>query len=166
MILKKLYSYEALTTSCSFVSVYHLSQRLHSSCCISFQMGFSPCPCTVTGGTCQQMNKVPSWRRGLFQSLLNVNNRLLLPPCSRYRCSVWINPSFLRSRKARRTVDCDNFKSRAMVGIAGQHSPSLLARSARYAYTVTALCGRSEWYIESSLLVVSTSCIWNRLSCS
>ena len=126
----------------------------------------SPCPSTVTGGTCQQIGIVPSWRRGLFQLFLNVNNRLLLPPCSRYRCSVWIHPSFLRSCRARRTVDCDNFNSRAMVGIAGQHSPSLLARSARYAYTVTARCGRSEWYIESSLLVVSTSCIGNQFSIS
>lgn len=63
-----------------------------------------------------------------FRSLYS---KLLLPPLERYRCSVWSKPAFRRSRSALRTVDWDNFNSVAMVGIAGQHSPSLLALSER-----------------------------------
>ena len=59
------------------------------------------------------------------------NNKLLLPPLSRNRWSVCSSPCFRRSCNARRTVDSDSFKSRAIVGIAGQQTPFLLARSAR-----------------------------------
>ena len=64
-----------------------------------------------------------------YYSSLNI--KLLMPPLLRYRCSVVSSFSFFRSFIARLTVDCESFRSRAIVGIAGQHSPVLFARSKR-----------------------------------
>ena len=53
------------------------------------------------------------------------------------------NPAFSRSRTPRRTVLSDIFSSLAMVGMAGQHTPSLFALPRRYRYTAMARLGRS-----------------------
>ena len=55
----------------------------------------------------------------------------LFPPLVRYRCSVFITPAFFKSAIALFTVDLDSFISSAMVGIAGQHTPSLFALSSK-----------------------------------
>lgn len=58
-------------------------------------------------------------------------SKLLHPPFSRYRCSVFINPAFFKSFIARWTVDSESFRSLAMVEIAGQQMPELLALADR-----------------------------------
>lgn len=88
------------------------------------------------------------------------NNRLLFPPFSRYLCSVSISPAFRRSFNALRVVDSESFKSLAMVGIAGQQTRSLFARSARYMYTDIALWGRSIRYSFVTLIILSTPFLW------
>ena len=73
----------------------------------------------------------------------NRYSKLLLPPFSRYRCSVRIRPAFRRSDNALRVVDSESFRSLEIVGMEGQQVFSLLARSDRYMYTEMALWGRS-----------------------
>lgn len=75
------------------------------------------------------------------------NSRLLLPPLSRQRCFLRINPFSSKSLMARFTVLTDRCSSLAMVPIAGEQVPSLFARSFRYRYTATALWGSSASYI-------------------
>ena len=58
-----------------------------------------------------------------------IYNKLLLPPLGRYRCSVFKRLSLFSSFTARRIVDSETLSSFAIVGIDGQHSPFLFARS-------------------------------------
>lgn len=105
-------------------------------------MGSSLSPIMVDGVTHHHQDRLSPWRQTILfkrNHPVSEKRRLLFPPLARYRCSVESNFAACRSRIARRTVDTDNFSSRAIVGIAGQHCPSLLARSARYRYTATAL---------------------------
>ena len=53
------------------------------------------------------------------------------------------NPAFSKSLTPRRTVLSDIFSSLAMVGMAGQHTPSRFALPRRYRYTAMARLGRS-----------------------
>ena len=89
-------------------------------------------PVMMTGTTLHHLDAAILSNGRWFFVHFKVNNKLLFPPLDRYRCSVSRYPDARRSRKARRTVDWDNFKSYAMVGIDGQHWLSLLARLARY----------------------------------
>ena len=76
----------------------------------------------------------------------NWYSKLLFPPFSRWRCSVWISPAFRRSLNALRVVDSDSFRSLDMVGIDGQQIFFFPARSERYMYTEIALWGKSIRY--------------------
>ena len=69
------------------------------------------------------------------------------PPVFRLRGILLMSLAFSRSFKARNIVLLDSPKSLDIVTVDGQHSPFLFALSHRYAYTVTALCGKSRSYI-------------------
>ena len=81
------------------------------------------------------------------------------PPVFRLRGIRFMSPAFSRSFKARNIVLLDSPRSLDIVTVDGQHTLFLFALSHRYAYTLTALCGKSRSYIlrdsiNSSLLSV------------
>lgn len=97
-------------------------------------------------------------RRWLFFRYNNLNNKLLVAPFVRYLCSVSSIRSFLKSFRARLTVDWDIFKSFEIVAIDGQHSFFSLARSYKYRYTRTARLGNSERYTCFNLPIFHRLC--------
>lgn len=123
--------FNVLSRSSLHANVFHI---LFFSAVIYFKMGGSLSPTIMTGATYHQKGIVrPLMVSGIFlcQFRLILKRRLLLPPFERYLCSVSSSFALRRSCKALRTVDCESFNSFAIVGIAGQHSPSLFALSAR-----------------------------------
>lgn len=97
---------------------------------------------------------IPTNNKIIIHLSVKIYSKLLLPPLGRYRCSVFKSLSLSSSFTARRIVDSETLSSFAIVGIDGQHSPFLSARSLRYKKVETALLDTSLRYKKSSLPII------------